>query len=317
MLLVVMCTATLAVSQRQSCEGARRPVIVIGLDGLGSAYLNERNMQAWAPNLATMFSDAAWTLDAQAFVPVLSMPNWASLLLGTSPAVTNIIDNEFTDSASIRQRCTTLMDAVEQMTGMTTSIFLNWMPLRNLIGRANPAAGTVDESSARDVVLTFLNTKLLSSFTFIHLDTIDSAGHKFGWGTPQYFNAITEADTLIGNIMKRAELDDAIVVVVADHGGLGRQHDINAPEARRVPIAFWSSRPLDINKRQIATIRNLADVAATILHVMGIPRPAHWTGASAAPDIFACDVGPAAIEASSGRSCILPSRSRRVLSPNF
>lgn len=125
-------------------------------------------------------------------------------------------------------------------------MFLNWMPLRNLIGRANPAAGTVDESSARDVVLTFLNTKLLSSFTFIHLDTIDSAGyvlgcwtpialtshirHKFGWGTPQYYNAITEADTLIGNIMKRAELGDAIVVVVADHGGLGRQHDINAPE---------------------------------------------------------------------------------------
>ncbi|CEO97035.1 hypothetical protein PBRA_005639 [Plasmodiophora brassicae] len=241
-----------------------------------------------------MFSDAAWTLDAQAFVPVLSMPNWASLLLGTSPAVTNIIDNEFTDSASIRQRCTTLMDADRD-----DNVYFPEL------------------DAAADVVLTFLNTKLLSSFTFIHLDTIDSAGHKFGWGTPQYFNAITEADTLIGNIMKRAELDDAIVVVVADHGGLGRQHDINAPEARRVPIAFWSSRPLDINKRQIATIRNLADVAATILHVMGIPRPAHWTGASAAPDIFACDVGPAAIEASSGRSCILPSRSRRVLSPNF
>ncbi|CEO99929.1 hypothetical protein PBRA_007663 [Plasmodiophora brassicae] len=301
-LVVITCCL---VRSQAGCEGGRRPVIVVGLDGLGSEYLTDHAMLTYAPNLAGLFANGASTVDAETFIPVLSLPNWAALLLGTSPSVTGIVDNDFGDSAAVVARCTTLLDAIERRNGMTTSMYLNWAPLTYLKGRANTTVDIVDGSG--NVVDAFLNSKRLTNFTFIHVGVIDEAGHQFGWGGAEYYDAVKVADNLIGGILRRAARSDAIVVTVSDHGGSGDVHDVNAAEARRVPIGFWSSRAWDVHRQQLASVRNLADVAATIAHVMGVPRPAHWTGSSAAGDIFACDPGALLLEQSRRRSCNLGS----------
>lgn len=38
------------------------------------------------------------------------------------------------------------------------------------------------------------------AFLFVHLDHVDGAGHAYGHGTPQYYQAVAKADTLIDNI---------------------------------------------------------------------------------------------------------------------
>jgi len=37
---------------------------------------------------------------------------------------------------------------------------------------------------------------------FIHFDTVDDAGHAFGWGSEAYYNATIDVDGYIGEIIQ-------------------------------------------------------------------------------------------------------------------
>lgn len=83
-LVVITCCL---VRSQAGCEGGRRPVIVVGLDGLGSEYLTDHAMLTYAPNLAGLFANGASTVDAETFIPVLSLylPTMSMLFEVNSP----------------------------------------------------------------------------------------------------------------------------------------------------------------------------------------------------------------------------------------
>jgi predicted AlkP superfamily pyrophosphatase or phosphodiesterase len=66
-------------------------------------------------------------------------------------------------------------------------------------------------------------------FTFIHLDHVDSVGHDYRHGTSLYYQAVAEADRLIGLIpqgLKDVDMaKSTIVLITADHGGKGKGHE--------------------------------------------------------------------------------------------
>jgi predicted AlkP superfamily pyrophosphatase or phosphodiesterase len=61
------------------------------------------------------------------------------------------------------------------------------------------------------------------AFNFIHLDHVDGAGHDHGHGTPQYYQAVAEADRLIGLILQGLKdvgvAKSIIVLITVDQGG--------------------------------------------------------------------------------------------------
>jgi hypothetical protein len=67
---------------------------------------------------------------------------------------------------------------------------------------------------------------------FVHFDQVDAAGHSSGWGSIPYRAALQNVDGLIGNIMEAvnerpgvvAGTEDWLVIITADHGGLGTGH---------------------------------------------------------------------------------------------
>ena len=85
------------------------------------------------------------------------------------------------------------------------------------------------------------------ALTFLHISLPDVAGHHHGWFSPEYMDAVRESDYLVGQVLttigRTAEsLDHTMVVVTADHGGLGPSHlDPRRFANFRVPFLVWGA----------------------------------------------------------------------------
>ena len=83
------------------------------------------------------------------------------------------------------------------------------------------------------------------AFTFLHISLPDVAGHAYGWFSPEYLAAVKRSDYLIGRVLatigKTAESrEHTLVIVTADHGGLGPGHsDPRLLADYRVPFFVW------------------------------------------------------------------------------
>jgi arylsulfatase A-like enzyme len=105
-----------------------------------------------------------------------------------------------------------------------------------------------------------------------------------------YDNGVVRADAVIGELMAllkaKGYLEDALVVITADHGEAlgehGLYHHANSvrEEVLRVPLVMIAyGRPLQLP----ATTRTFAsqvDIAPTILHELQVPAPDSWVGRS-------------------------------------
>ena len=102
----------------------------------------------------------------------------------------------------------------------------------------------------------------------------------------RYDDKVTQADDVIRQIFDglraRHYLDDAVVVVTADHGeGLGERHWAHGwnlyNEDIRVPLLLYDVPAANYNNLAFAT---QVDIAPTILDRLGLPIPASWQGRS-------------------------------------
>jgi predicted AlkP superfamily pyrophosphatase or phosphodiesterase len=115
-------------------------------------------------------------------------------------------------------------------------------------------------------------------FTFIHLDHVDGAGHDHGHGTPQYYQAVAEADRLIGLVLKG--LEDAgiggktVVLVTADHGGKGKGH--GGATMAELEIPWILHGPGVATGKELTTFVSTYDTAATIAYIFGLKTPECW-----------------------------------------
>jgi hypothetical protein len=82
-------------------------------------------------------------------------------------------------------------------------------------------------------------------YAFIHLADPDAAGHSYGWESAYYLDSIKKMDGLLGRIFDLVDgdarfADGTYLVVTADHGGHGTEHDNAAdPMNYTVPLYVW------------------------------------------------------------------------------
>ncbi len=82
------------------------------------------------------------------------------------------------------------------------------------------------------------------AFTFLHIGVADRVGHAHGFMSPAYLDAVRRVDGLVGRLLaaidNHEELGDLIVVLTADHGGIGPSHyQVNQLGDMRVPFMVW------------------------------------------------------------------------------
>ena len=103
-----------------------------------------------------------------------------------------------------------------------------------------------------------------------------------------YLNALQENDIAFGMLMeglkKRNMLENTLVILTADHGEAFGTHDqvIHATKVyeENVHVPFILYNPILCKQKTNDKLSGLIDVAPSINHLLGLPKPAEWQGKS-------------------------------------
>ncbi|MCO5143013.1 MAG: alkaline phosphatase [Oligoflexia bacterium] len=135
-----------------------------------------------------------------------------------------------------------------------------------------------DQSVANAFEKLFLNEK--PNLTLVHLPKVDWTGHRYGWDTTKYIQALKTADKAVGTIVsaiKNSGLSEkTLLIITADHGGTGRGHGGAIPAHRNIPWLAWGVgvKPNNSLPAGISTM----DTAATALWALDISVPSEMEG---------------------------------------
>ena len=105
-----------------------------------------------------------------------------------------------------------------------------------------------------------------ANYSFVHFANADAAGHAHTWGSSEYVAALKKVDEFLALILELAsthpELKDSTVVIVsADHGGIGDNHGTNSDwHNYTIPFLTWGAgvaAGADLYQLNVRTRRNL------------------------------------------------------------
>ena len=277
--------------KEKNAEGGAlaRHVVLIGVDGFGAQYIPWKLM----PNLSRLRDEGHYVVGRCNF-PTSSGINWETVMSGT------VVELHGYRNWNSKKPDVRAFEVTEK--GIPPCMF-------HEIKRQDPSAYTVslynwdgigfehatnevdyveyfeagsaeqrDDDAATRGIAQLKEHKAKLTFIYQHLP--DVYGHKCGWGTPEFTNACVHVDGNIGRIVKGIEesglRDDTVVVLLADHGGLGKKHGMDVIECFEVP--FLVSGPAVKRGFRLREPVILADTAPTILSLLGYTIPETWRG---------------------------------------
>ena len=252
-------------------------VILFSIDGMRPDGL----AQADTPTIDALIAGGASTMHASSVMPSITLPCHTSMLRGVDVSRHGITSNTFQPLA---RPVPSLFD-VAKAAGKRTGLFYNWGELRDLC-----APGSLDVSYFWNDALTpegdWRVAKAAAAhlaeepfdFLFVYLGYTDECGHEHGWMTPQYLEAIANADRCIAHVQSATDWMNEIptVIVLSDHGGHGRSHGTNCPEDITIP---WIACGTSIASRvTISTPVRIFDTCPTIAELLDLTPAREWDG---------------------------------------
>ncbi len=263
-------------------------VVVIGVDGMSPDGIQN----AHTPHIDHMMEEGAHTMTARAVLPSSSSPNWASMLMAAGPEQHGITSNSWRRDHfllpptvyGVEDIFPTIFGVIrDQIPAAVTGAIYDWGGIANLL---EPTVIDVNIDAHGPDTTTMEAVSFIEAskptYTFIHLDHVDGAGHdrNHGHGSPGYYKAVSKADSLIGEILgalKAADLmDKSIVIVSADHGGIGYGHGGETPSEMEIPFILFGKHVK--GGYPIRSSVNTYDNAATVAYILGLTPPAAWIG---------------------------------------
>lgn len=252
-------------------DGVPPRVVLISVDGL--------RPDAITPDVAPRMSalrDAG--LHAELAIndlPSATLPNHASMLTGLSGDVHGLIA-DFEIPGSISDP--TVFEYLSQA-GLRSSFFASKTKLKYLAPRQFLVTFDIEdpEPLADRVVAEITATG--PDFIFVHFRDPDSTGHSFGWMSPEYLDAVSRMDELVGAIADALHADfsrASFLILTSDHGGEGLNHFLNTPADREIPwIVVGPEVPAGgVLPGMISTV----DTTPTILWLLGVDTPPGLSG---------------------------------------
>lgn len=270
--------------------GARTPrakhVILIGLDGVGG-YGFERSS---TPFMHTMAKEGALTLKARCVLESSSSQNWMTMLTGAIPIQHGVTSNAWEpDKHAIEPILKnkkgffpSIFDLVKnQKPANKVYMFYEWDGLGRMFDLTVPDKVVYiknGEKIMNEAVEAFFKDR--PEFLFIDIDETDHAGHTFGHESQGYFDCVSKYDAMIGRLADRLKqenlLDDTIVIVTGDHGGLNKGHGGETPYEMEIPVLLYGG---SVSKgKQIEQVPIIADIAPTVAGLLGVKMPAECVG---------------------------------------
>jgi predicted AlkP superfamily pyrophosphatase or phosphodiesterase len=259
-------------------------VVVFGVDGLSPDGVRHAD----APNLKGLCEQGAWTFHARGVMPTSSSPNWASMIMGAGPEQHGITSNDWEpEKFEIAPTARgpggifpTIFCALrQQRPDSYLAVFHDWDGFGRLVERKLVDVVEHLEGPTNTVhrAVECIKTRH-PTLTFLQLDHVDHAGHEYGHGTRQYYEAVAVADELIGEVIAAIQeaglKNDTLLLVTSDHGGRGKGHGGATMEEIEIP---WIIAGPGIRAgHEIQTPVNTYDTAATLAFVFGLTPPDAW-----------------------------------------
>ncbi len=225
-------------------------------------------------------ADGAYSPSARTVSPPLTLPVHISLFASLPPERHGVTDN----AEHRRPAAGTwgIMD-LARYADLRTAAFHGWPPLKgvSLPGavRHDQCLVEPDGAAAPDIRIAESAadclTRYAPDFCFVHLDGVDAAGHADGFGSTAYLEAVVQADTAVGVIMKAMGAADHLLIT-ADHGGEGWDHILEFPSVMTVP---WMVAGPDIRAGYVIEAPvSILDTAPTLARLLGIRPHFLWEG---------------------------------------
>lgn len=252
-------------------------VIVVGVDGAGS-FIKDAD----TPNFDRIFAGGAVTYSALSSKPSISAECWGSMLLGVGPEIHKLTNGIVSSSPypadspfpSLFRRIKEIYPEAE------LGSYCDWNPITYGIVENNLGVShdTANDDELTPIICDYIRTKK-PDFLFIQFDSVDGAGHKHGYGTPEHLKRINEVDVLVNDVYSAAKeagiINDTLFIVIADHGGTnpgngeGGGHGGWTDGEKYVTFAATGR---GINNAVIEEM-NIRDLAAIVLYAFDIVAP--------------------------------------------
>ncbi len=251
-----------------------RRVLILSIDGLRPDAIALAPM----PMLLKLIESSAYSFTAQTIRLSATLPAHASMLSGLCPNKHGVDWNDYLPEKGFALG-TDLFDIVH-VAGMQTAMFVGKEKLRQI---TEPSSTDIFQFiNDRDLIVT---ENLIQNFPadfrllFIHFATTDDMGHVYGWLSGEQLSVIYRADQAIEKILaeldSRGIRDETLIIITADHGGLGDSHTSGYPEDMTIP---WIANGAGIVPKQLTSQINTVDTAATAAYALGLDIPTEWDG---------------------------------------
>lgn len=248
-------------------------------------------IKASTPNMDSLMAWGSHSFQCKAVKPTVSSPNWASIIMGATPTAHGIWSNQWQvkqikDSVYCHGKKGHIFPTLfrvlrEQKPKSKIVCFAGWWSFVRLV---EPRVCNIKQrtltmwlcASRSAIAIKARKPDLL----FVHLNDVDETGHKYGHGTPQYYEAVELADKCIGTIMKAVNdagiAESTVIMIIADHGGIGKGHGGNTPQETNVPFII-KGPGIRKNYELKSDIRNY-DTTVLLAQMLGLKTPDCWEG---------------------------------------
>ncbi len=235
-------------------------------------------------------NESAWANHIVCTYPTITYPNHVSLMTGTWPQIhltqNNPPKQEFGTkryaSLLLRTYHTPVVDDILKIAsreGFVTAVFTAPPTLAQILGSSETYRSSGEGSvGTMDNVIDYLQSHLAEIrskgfVSMIHLVDTDSILHAYGTDSEQYRYAMNknaeQVKRLINTLENLGLADKSVVIVTADHGGIGRQHfNVWPPLVAEIPLWMWG-KPFK-NGYELGGGR-IIDIAPTVAYILGIP----------------------------------------------
>lgn len=251
-------------------------VVLFGIDGAGTYF-----EQADTPNIDRIFKNGAVSRRTLTELPSISAQCWGSMLHGVECAkhgLTNSIADEI--PYPLDSPYPSVFRVIrEAMPDAKMASFCDWGSINvGIVEEGIDVYKYIDaDYNLIEPAIEYINNNDFT-FLFFQFDSVDHAGHSHGYGTAEHLKAISKNDEYIGRVVdaieQRGWMDDTLILVEADHGGIRTGHGGATDEEKWV--SFYA---IGGNVRNTELTGMLVrDTPSVILYALGIPQPVGWSG---------------------------------------
>ena len=234
------------------------------------------------PFFRELLQTSRYSMNMRTIMPSVTLPCHMSLFHSVSAERHGILTNTYVPQVRpVNGICEHLAAS-----GKRCAFFYTWEPLKDLsrplaLSRANYYSGRLYTYAKADRMVTEDAERMLQSgdtpdFIFFYQCRADEDGHKYGWMSEQYIQAVSDSLDNIQHVAKQLPSDYAFILT-ADHGGHDRSHGTDSAEDMTTPFFLRHS---SIAPGEISGTPGILDIAPTVASCLGLLPDSDWEGNS-------------------------------------